>query len=1518
MNKSVIVCAFLALCFQQPIHAQRVMDKLSRGIVAVPGRSGGYHVSWRKQGSEYYDTQYNLYRNGTKVAGPTRLSNYEDMGGNANSTYEVEAIVNGESQGRSASTKAWASQYLSIPIQPAINRAGVDVTNGYSLNDISLADVDGDGMVELFLKRRNDSGNISQTSNKTDFNRYEVYNLQGKRLWWIDMGPNMMSGPDEQWDMIGNDWDGDGKAEALLRGADNMIIHTADGQTINIGDMNYDNGTGYTTRAEYTHTGNEYLLYLNGETGVPYGYDGSSGVYTPMAYPLPRFELGETDYATVWGSADTGHRSSKHFFGAPYLDGKHPSIFLGRGAYTRHKMCALDVNPVTHQLTQRWRWNTYDGSSPWFGNGYHNYQIADVDIDGRDEIMFGNMVIDDNGRGLVTTGLGHGDAQHCGDLDPYRWGLEQFECNETNAGASYWSAATGQMYYRKASGGDDGRALAGNFTNDYPGAEGRTISTGIIGLSSDQVLPVDADSKMAWADLNMRIYWDDDLLDEIFDSPGTERAAAITKWGNGRIFTSMGQLNNSSKNNPCALGDILGDWREEFIVRNGASELLLYTTDYPTTYDIYTLWDDHEYRNAMAWQCIGYNQPPHPSFFLGEADGITQAPPPVTLEGRTTVSNGATIETTKAHLLLADQADMTVNVADGASPWIVTDNAPCIVQGSGADNERSLTPPTTYTYYTHTLTGGAFSGSTRVVKQGEGVLVMPSVVETYTGPTDVWNGTLKFDGTLSASHLWLNRHTKLMSNGGTFDAGVQADYNATIYPGGQNKVGEMTISQLDLKFGSRVMIDIEGDKADKLNLSKLTLETKDWGEYGPKYKTPVFQINAIGNLADGKYDLGMLGTIQGELESILIEGISNKRTFLSIESGHLYLNVMTLRDKAIVVWNGTTSSNIWDFGVTQNFLNQGVSDYSSLGDDITFNDSAAVTDVVIKGAVRPGSLLFANENKNYTLSGDSIVSMAMLTKNGAGMLTVNTKNRLGKTIINGGKVVVNTLANLTGVDLGALGDASQSITLNNGATLQNNKTITTDQPIYVNGSGSIFTAPGTSLILNQGPKGPGAVMTKLGDGTLSFGGGGNVGRLVISRGVVNDVEVNNLIQLPDTVEFVSGTLYDPASEGTYSGNPTNFVVPAGATGTFYADPRCDYTGTLTGKGTFNVYDSWIRCTFSGDWSKFEGTVIPRVTNRSAGQVYDNTTFDFTNSYGLPKATLNIPSGVTVSNNGKTFALGSVIGSGTLAGAGAWIVGGNNADFTFGVTATSKVIKRGSGRMWILTTNKLQDQVQVDEGTLSFTTGTTNPVIGSTLVVNGNAQVQATGLVSSIVFNDNSVFTAVNPLLKERGGVFKTSALFRMNDNSQANFVISSGNGSQVVNSKIDCGNFLYLTNVNVTLGSSYVPAVGDSICLWTCKTLYQAPTSITLPVLPTGMEWESSSLTNKSATGYMRIMASTGIKDNMFADETTVEVFTLSGIKVGEFQCSSSDLPRLIKGKGLGGGTFVVRSSKGSRVMVVK
>ncbi len=1516
MNKRLLLGAALMLCMLTPAIAQRIMDRTDRGLVAVPGRSGGNYISWRKFGHEYYDTQYNLYRNGTKIADAMTLSNYEDAGGNSNSTYQVEAIINGVSQGKCASVKAWNENCLTIPIKPALNRKGKDVTSGYTLNDISLADLNGDGVQELMIKRRNDSGNLYNTNNKTDFNHYVVYDIKGNLLWWIDLGPNMLSGPDEQWDMIGYDWDGDGKAEALLRGADNMIIHTADGKTIEIGDMSFDNGGNNSIRSEYTREGKEYLLYLNGETGVPYGYDGTSGKFLPMEYPLPRFEAGETDYGTVWGSNDTGHRASKHYFGAPYLDGEKASIFLGRGCYTRHKMCALDVDPVTHKLTQRWRWNTYNPSSPWFGNGFHNFQIADVDMDGRDEIVFGSMIIDDNGRGLVTTGLGHGDAQHCGDLDPYRWGLEQFTCQEGSQGASYWNATTGQMYYRKADGGDDGRALAGNFTNDYPGGQGRTVSSGIIGLSSDQVLPVDADSKIAWHDLNFRIYWDGDLLDEIFDSPGVERAAAITKWGNGRIFTSRGQLNNSSKNNPGALGDILGDWREEFIVRDGASTLLFYTTNFPTKHDIYTLWEDHEYRNAMVWQCIGYNQPPHPSFFLGELEGITVAPPPVTLTGRTVVNNGGIIQTTKEHLLLCEQNDMTVSVADGASPWIVTVNAPTIVQGSGANDESSKTPHPTYTTYTHTLTGGFFSGSTRLVKQGEGVLVLPNVVQKHTGNTDIWNGTLKFDGTLESSKLWLNRHTKLVSDGGVFNAGIQADYNATICPGGEDAIGEITVSKLDLKFGSRVIFDISSNNVDKLNASILTIETKDWGEFGPKYKNPIFQINGLGALANGKYMIGTVDRISGDIRNVIIEGVGNNRVSLSHENGKLYLHVENLRDAANIIWNGTDASHIWDFGTSKNFLNGGVADYSADGDNITFNDNATNTNVQLKGAVRPASMLFSNETKNYTLTGDSIVTDAAFTKTGAGILTIETRNHMGNSEIKGGTVVVNSLANVTGVTYGALGDASRQITISNGATLSAGRTIITDQPIVVKDMATLQTPTGTSLTLNNALMGTGGVVTKAGAGTLSLGSNNTISKLIIQNGTVNAIESNNRVQLPKTVEFINGWLNDAATENTNTVNATNFHISKGNSGTLNGDPRCDYTGALTGEGKFTVYDSWVRCTFSGDWSKFEGTVTTMCNNRSAKHLYENTTFDFNNSYGLPKATLNIPADVTVNNNGKDFPLGSVSGSGTLAGKGAWILGSNDSDFMFGINTASdsKLIKRGKGRMLLLSPGKIQGQLYVNQGVLAFGTGVNTPAIGSTLTVNPGGEVRATGLVNSIILNSNSKFAAISPFNDDRGGVFKTVAMFKMASTANAEFVITSKSS----NSMVDCGNFLYLGNINVRLAPSYKPAIGDQITLWTCSRVMQAPTNISLPELPAGMKWDATALADKSNEGVLRIVAATGISGLSTNDHTAVEVFTLSGIKVGEFKTSKSNLTKKIRESGWGDGVYIIRSATGSNKMIVK
>src|SRR5574344_2519455 len=242
--------------------AQRFTDKIDRGIVAVPGAQGGNLVSWRVLGEEYYDVTYNLYCNGALLAKNLEASNYSHSGGTSSSRYHVVPVVKGNEATnlKSKEITRWENGYFDIEMAPVVDRNGSDVTSLYVLNDVSLGDVDGDGVVE-FLVKRNYAGDIRNASNTTRFHHYECYTLDGRRLWWIDLGPNLMAGPDEQWDLVTYDWDMDGKAECLMRGADNMILHLASGEVVNIGNMNY-----VAPRDEYTCNGAEYLLYLNGET----------------------------------------------------------------------------------------------------------------------------------------------------------------------------------------------------------------------------------------------------------------------------------------------------------------------------------------------------------------------------------------------------------------------------------------------------------------------------------------------------------------------------------------------------------------------------------------------------------------------------------------------------------------------------------------------------------------------------------------------------------------------------------------------------------------------------------------------------------------------------------------------------------------------------------------------------------------------------------------------------------------------------------------------------------------------------------------------------------------------------------------------------------------------------------------------------------------------------------------------------------------------------------------------------
>ncbi len=1482
--------------------AQRQTDKLDRGLVAVKV-SGGVYVGWKVFAEEYYDVQYNLYRDGVKVnASPITTSNYTDASGTTASKYTVAPVVRGVEKEQSAAVNVWANQYIDIIVPDALDRNGNAVTSSYEMNDVSLGDVDGDGVVEFVAKRN--SYNTYNMSQSVEFHHLECYNIKGERLWWIDLGPNMLSGADEQRDIVLYDWDEDGKCEAILRGADNMIIHTADGNKIEIGDMTVD------TRwdgIEYTSTGAEYLLYLNGETGVPYQI-GPAEHPNYMDYPLTRGQ--DSD----WGTGIIGHRSTKHYFGAPVLDGRKASIFLGRGAYTKHKMAAYDVDPITHALTQRWYWTSDGLSGSWFGQGYHNYGIADVDEDGRDEIVFGSMVIDDNGKGLSTTGLGHGDAQHCTDFDPYRKGLEFFACNESSPANNYRNATTSKLYYRLQSTSDDGRGLMANFSNNFPGSMGRSVSSGMISSVADKVI-ANPGFDIVYSDLNNRIYWDGDLCDEILNSPGTAREAKIEKPGTGRIFTSSGcNMNNSSKNNPGAQADIFGDWREEIVLRCGAN-LRIYTTITPTNYRIPTLWHDHQYRQAMVWQSIGYNQPPHKSYFLGQLEGITIAPPPLTMTGREEIANGGTITTAHndKHIIVCEPNSTTINIGSGAQPYIATFNIPSWVQGNNSNANIK------YDYFQCDVSG-AFSGATRLVKQGDGILNLPAVEMTHTGQTDIWGGIVNFDGKMPNSILWMNRHTELNTSG-TFN-NIKMDYGAVLRPGGADAKGEVTANYLTLNFGAIVEIDVFAQTitSDVFKTKSLTLTTKDW-EYGPQYMQPVLRImpQDADTVAIGTYTIAEVENIYGDLSDLKVEGINGKKFSLKHEDGKLILDVSGVRDASSVVWTGN-ESNIWDYAGAMNFSLNGSEECFVDNDKVIFNDDAQQYSLQLSGSL-PCDTINVASTKDYTFEGTgALTGTGTLVKEGTGTLTIKTDNTYkGGNRISGGTVSVSSLANATQAygNLGAVTNAAAKFIIENGATLQTTAAVQCGSPISLKSDEGGVITNSADFVMNRSFVG--TKLTKKGGGWLKLNSScDNLNNLVIAGGTVQ--LIGHTVPAKN-IEFQGGSLI----ESVEYGNPTYSInVPEGESGTWNLTGRGTYGSKITGKGTLTVHVPYYMATrtqIKGNWSQFEGTIIASTA--------DGVPFTFDNSYGLAKGTLNIPSGIVVRNSAKVYAIGKVVGKGSLggvcvfsqnaaSGSNTWRLG-NDEDYKWEGTIidNSNFVKVGSGKLTLSGASTHTGASTVQEGQLhvnsgaklgtgkltinagTLLTGTTKtaaPLTNSSIVVKGTVQpgILTTSTTGTIyVDNKNVTFESGSTL---RIGVMKAATASNM-----------GGTNIQGINKLTMNG------TISIFLRSTYTPAVGDSIVLWKAASFAGTP-SFDLPTLPSGLEWNTADITK----GILRVAKATAIENIPVDEIVEVDVLNTSGTIVDTYTAPFGSVQTIFRQSAAPSGIYMLRIKTAGSTSVVK
>ncbi|MBQ0063007.1 MAG: autotransporter-associated beta strand repeat-containing protein [Prevotella sp.] len=1504
---------FISVCAM----AQRIgMDHLGRGLVAVKTTSGVF-CSWRIQGDEYYDVQYNLYRDGTKVnATPLNVSNYTDAGGSQSSNYTVRAVVKGVEQTACDAVGVMMQNYREI-----VPKHDKTLKATYVPNDACCADVDGDGELEILMKYDNSqeiAALFPKEGYQGEYTLLECLKQDGTVLWWVNCGPNMGDFQNNEQNIVGYDWDCDGRAEAVMRLCEGAVIHVADGKVFTVG------GEGWTNyripKVEggvewFTYYGREYLLYVNGATGEP---------YQCIDYPLKRLENGETDLSAAWGDG-YGHRCSKFFFGAPYLDGRHPSIFLARGIYTRHKMIAYDVDPQTHALSVRWQWTNNKAGSPWYGQGYHNYSIADVDWDGRDEIIFGSMVIDDNGKGLSTTGLGHGDAHHVADLDPYRKGQEFFACNEAAPDNNFRDATTSKIYFRETSTKDDARAIAGNFSDSWPGAQAvSSHSTGVIGLSADANVATNKNDIQQ----NFRIYWDGDLLEETFNGMGTRNSAGgIWKYGAGQIATLTGSLtNNDTKATPCFQGDVTGDWREEIIMRTAANNIRIYTTTTPTSWRNYSLWYDHQYRNAMVWQMCGYNQPPHTSYFLGQLENITIAPPPLTMQGRTEVMDGGTISGTGGDIILCQMKDATVNVSDGTSPHVMVVNTPSWVQGNAPSEATTKDFPISTTYMKHTLTGGAFTGAMRLVKQGDGELTLPAVNETYTGPTEVWAGVLNFDGQMPSSRLWLNRFA-ILNTSATYGKTIEMNYASELRPGGVDKKGTVSVDSLIMGFGSRLVLDIfsENTDADLLKANVLKIERKGW-KMGPKYLTPVLEFHAHGiggskKIASGKYLIAEVAKIDGDVNDLIVENIPLAKYSLSYEDGKLYLNIEALRDAADVVWSGAVN-NVWNTADAKNFLLDGKENYFVPSDRVTFDDTANNTSVQVQGAVYPASVVFNNNTKTYTIGGDSIIGDASVTFNGAGTVNMNNTNHYtGGTFINGGTVAPSSLASATGSEFGAFGRYNTPLQMSHKATLTTSVAMTASHPITLSNGGATFDVTKNTLTIDGGITKTGeANIYKTGGGTLQLSCTNNFDTLFISKGEVYDYGDNHFNN--KTVVFNGGTLRYNNSINSYSSDNVKFVVPEGQTGALYLDGRCDYSGTLTGAGSLDVTTTFVRCPLQGNWSEFSGTIKaiqgPKAT-------YDPT-FDFNNTYGIGKATLNIQSGCTVYTNGKNFAIGALTGSGNIRNDGNWgssvntlTIGGKNEDFTFsGQIVKSNITKTGMG-IWTVSDEKVlaeAGQVTINEGSLKLNKPTALATMtgSKTLYVDGGATICGRGTVNSLCLHDGAVYRpGVNiaetswtlniGTIKALGDIsVETGAQVYLNKTSK-NPTSSKG---IVQYSYMEAGGTLTLNGtIHVIYKTSgWTPAIGDEMILFVASSIVGNPT-FDLQALPEGLAWDLSTVMQD---GKIRVVSVTAVKGLRNDEKVNCEVFTLNGIKVADLHSVTLDgVQTELRMRGLVNGSYILR-----------
>ena len=1451
-NNFFIVLVITLMAFSINSSAQRKVEKLGRGVVATNTGSGSVYVSWRFFAQDPTDIGFNVYRSiggGTAVKRNTtpilNVTNYTDAGASTTLTnsYYVTPVINGvegtPSKSFTIPGSATAKSYFTIPLNNTFLTTLGLVAADYTIPQIYVGDLDGDGEFDYVVKRLpvNPVNNIMLQAYKND----------GTYLWTIDLGKNVEQGAATHNPFVlVYDFDGDGKAEVMTRSG--VGTKFSDGYTIPT------LASGVTDYRTLPAISLGYMLNSDNVPEYISMVDGMTGKEITRTDNIPRGP--QANWTAFWGD-NYGHRMNMSYAAIAYLDGVHPSIVTSRGHEDLSDFMALDY--ANKQFTVRWKWSPRNNPNTPAGDhwcDFHNIRVADVVGDGKDEVCYGIITMDDNGTPLYwgKNDTGHGDRFVVADIDPDRPGLETYAIQQaTNVLAIYYDAKTGERLktWTSATPYDVGRGDASDMDPRYRGLEMYSYAHETMLDDKGEIIP-----NTTFPFPALSIWWDGDLLREYLGAAdGNGYNPIICKWNytnqtNDRLLNLYSEGGGYSTKTPYAgraalYGDVLGDWREEVFCENDLrTEIRIFSSTTTNTNRIYCLMQNPEYRLTIPLK--GYLPSTEVDYYLGM--GMSTPPMPPILDIKRVWKGGSNNNAWDTSTTNWSTADVASNYVSGDSVMFdLTGKLNTSVQLSG-----SITPgyvvvnaPNDYTFGGT----GSIDGTTTLLKSGKSALTLATKC-SYTGITKVDDGALYVNAKLSGSPVTVNFNAYL---GGT-DTIVQTvtlKNGAKIAPGTTTTVG-------DLKFGSNLTLT-------GLNTCYFDITDDSTGNVKPSDKIEVtgnlvfagvnsFVFNKInGVVKPGNYPLiKHTGTCTGTLSSVTLSGLYGQKCALKDTLNTLWLVVQVTRSSSSVIWAGTNAK--WDFLTTSDWLKAGTSDVFALNDSVTFNATGSAQKVVtLVGDLPIGQMTVETGANDYSFTGTgNIAGIGGITKNGIGALKIqNTTNSYtGKTIINGGTVEINGLG-LAGEksSLGASTNTTPAyISLTNSKlSYKGAYSSLTDRGITITGQDTLDMATSGRTITLMGAIVGTGQLVKTGVGNLAV-----LGTNTYSGGTV--VKTGN-IDLGSGGTFGSGTVTFMGGSVNVAGNyPSagwNISVPQGNTGSLTTPDYCNFSGSLTGSGTLGIMVPFVREEFSGNWSAFTGTVNV-TTDADGGELRLNNANGYANTtFNLAQAGVHLfynPASST-NNGAQTVNIGALSGVANSALYDEnWVIGAKNTDATFnGKIYSNTLSKVGTGILTLTDTCFYTGGTTVSAGTLSL--GSAACLKGS-LIVNAAGTVIGNGTIVGLGALSGTIAPGINAIGKL---TFNSNISFGSASNTMieakklpaANDVISS------------TGTITYNGTLNINNIGTTAFVAGDSIPVFKA-TKYAGAFKAIAPAAPgDGLAWDVSALTTR---GVLRVTNVLGVK----------------------------------------------------------